>query len=168
MSRMRRRHEAIEQLLHGAAPTCAEAIPPIGALSARAVGSFMTPSAHSIGRDQSLATAHAMMEKYAIRHLPVLEGGKLAGILSQRDLYFVESVGGVDTRTVKVEEAMSPETYCVAPVTPVDEVANEMAERKYGCAVVMEGTRVAGVFTTTDALHALARLLREARAFATR
>ncbi len=128
-------------------------------LSPRAVGRFMTPSPHSIGRDQSLETAHTMMRAYGIRHLPVLEAGKLAGILSQRDLYFVESIAPLDTRTVKVEEAMSQETYSVRPDTPVDEVAHEMIDRRYGCAVVIEGGKVVGVFTTTDALRALCELL---------
>jgi acetoin utilization protein AcuB len=118
----------------------------------------MTPSPHSVGRGQPLDVAHAMMRKYGIRHLPVLDGGKLAGILSERDLYFVESVSGTDPRQVKVEEAMSQETYCVRPETPIEEVAMDMADHKYGCAVVMDDGKVAGVFTTTDALHALSKL----------
>jgi acetoin utilization protein AcuB len=128
-------------------------------LSPRAVGRFMTTSPHSIGRDQSLETAHTMMRTHAIRHLPVLEAGKLAGIVSQRDLYFVESLAPIDPRTVKVEDAMSQETYSVRPDTPVDEVAREMADRRYGCAVVIENNKVVGVFTTTDALRALSELL---------
>jgi acetoin utilization protein AcuB len=161
MSHTHRRQEAIERLLHATHAARADPAVTIPALSTHSVGAFMTPSAHSIGRDQSLEKAHAMMRKYGIRHLPVLEGGKLAGMLSQRDLYFVESLGGVDVQSVKVEEAMSPETYCVPPTTPVEEVAMEMAEHRYGCAVVMDGPRVAGVFTTTDALRALAELLRK-------
>jgi acetoin utilization protein AcuB len=47
----------------------------------------------------------------------------------------------------------------VRPDTPVDEVAREMADRRYGCAVVIEGGKVVGVFTTTDALRALSELL---------
>jgi len=116
-----------------------------------------------VGRDQPLETAHAIMRKHAIRHLPVLEGGKLAGLLSQRDLYFVESLGGIDTNTVTVDEAMSQETYSVRADAPVEEVALDMAEHKYGCAVVMDGARVVGVFTTTDALHALATIQGRAR-----
>lgn len=118
----------------------------------------MTRSPHSIGRDQPLETAHAMMRRYGIRHLPVLECGRLAGIVSTRDLYLVESVPGVDARFTRVEEAMSQNTYCVRPDARVEEVAREMAEGKYGCAVVMVGDRVRGIFTTTDALRALAEL----------
>jgi len=106
------------------------------------------------------------MRQHGIRHLPVLEAGKVAGIVSQRDLYFVESLDGADPGTVRVEEAMSAETYCIPTDTPVEEVALEMADRKYGCAVVMDGTKVVGVFTTTDALHALSELLGRPATFA--
>src|SRR5262249_17780332 len=119
----------------------------------------MTPSPHSIGCDQTLEIAHALMRRHNIRHLPVLDGGKLAGVVSQRDLYFVEAMPGTDPRTGTVGDAMSQETYCVRPETPVDEVAIDMAQHKYGCAVVMDGAKVVGVFTTTDALNALSVLL---------
>jgi acetoin utilization protein AcuB len=48
--------------------------------------------------------------------------------------------------------------YIVSPDAPIGEVASAMAEHKYGCAVVMNGTHLAGIFTTTDALRALITL----------
>jgi len=98
------------------------------------------------------------MRRYGIRYLPVLEAGKLAGILSQRDINLVESIPGIDPRRTRVAEAMSQEIYCVHPDARVEEVALDMAEHKYGCAVVMAGSRVLGIFTTTDALRALSKL----------
>jgi acetoin utilization protein AcuB len=160
MHRSQRRQEAIARLFReGVGAPQAEAWSSSPPLTRHAVGRFMTQSPHSIGRDQVLEKAHALMREHNIRHLPVLEAGKLAGILSQRDLYFVESLGGVDPNVVKVEEAMSPDTYSVRPETPVEEVVAEMADHKYGCAVVIDGTRVVGVFTTTDALRALSELM---------
>jgi acetoin utilization protein AcuB len=130
------------------------------ALPRHAVARYMTSAPHSIGRDQTLAVAHAMMSEHGIRHLPVLEAGKLAGILSQRDLYFVESMGAPgDPKSVRVEDAMSQETYGVRPEVPVEEVALEMADRRYGCAVVIDHGKVVGIFTTTDALRALSKLV---------
>jgi acetoin utilization protein AcuB len=119
---------------------------------------FMTPAPHSIGRKQTLAVAHEKMRQYGLRHLPVLEGGKLAGVLSQRDAYFVETIPGADPKTVAVEEAMSMDVYTVTPETPVLEVAAAMADHKYGCVVVSEGHHVVGIFTTVDALRALVAL----------
>ncbi len=123
----------------------------------------MTPQPITIGRDQPLAIAHQMMRDHGCRHLPVLERGELVGILSQRDLYFLETIAGVDLREDKVDDAMSPEAYSVAPNTTLEDVARVMAERKLGCAVVMERERVVGIFTATDALRVLARTLPEPR-----
>ena len=78
----------------------------------------MTTSPHSIGVEQSLATAHAMMREHEIRHLPVLHGGKLLGILTDRNLGLVESLAGVDPTKVKVEDAMSTVVYAVGPEQP--------------------------------------------------
>jgi acetoin utilization protein AcuB len=115
----------------------------------------MTAVPHSIGRAQSLKTAQTKMRKWGARHLPVLENGRLAGILSERDVYFVETIAGVDPATVKVEEAMTVDVYVVPPNASLLEVAEVMADHKYGCAVVMEGPLVVGIFTSVDGLRAL-------------
>lgn len=123
------------------------------------VQQFMTPSPHTIRRDQSLASAHALMREHHVRHLPVLEGGRLVGLVSQRDLYMIEALPGVDQESVSVDEAMSQNVFTVGPRSSVRKVAGEMAEHKYGAAVVVDGTKVVGVFTTTDALSVLHGLL---------
>jgi acetoin utilization protein AcuB len=99
------------------------------------------------------------MTEHGLRHLPVLEHGKLVGILTQRDLYFLETVGNLDPEVERVEEGMSQEVYCVAPEARIEDVAAEMAAHKYGCAVVVEGHKVVGVFTTIDALEVLVQCL---------
>jgi acetoin utilization protein AcuB len=123
------------------------------------IGEKMTRSIHSIGSDQPLAQAHRIMRANGIRHLPVLAAGKLVGIVSNRDLYWLETLTEVDTEKALVEEAMTPLPYAVAPETPLAEVVREMAERKYGAAVVIAEGEVVGLFTTTDALHVLAEAL---------
>jgi acetoin utilization protein AcuB len=119
----------------------------------------MTESPHTIGKDQPLEKASQVMRDAGIRHLPVLDGGQLLGIVSTRDIYLVETLQDVDAAKVSVEEAMSAEPYSVAPDAPLEEVAAEMAEHKYGAAVVMEGRKVVGIFTTVDALRVLAAQL---------
>jgi acetoin utilization protein AcuB len=123
---------------------------------------YMTPAPHSIGQEQPLAQAHKLMRDHQIRHLPVLHGGKLVGVLSDRDLHLIETLRDVDPETVTVEEAMSPTVYTIAPKAALDEVVREMARHKYGCAVIEDGGKVVGVFTTVDALRAFADML-EAR-----
>jgi acetoin utilization protein AcuB len=116
----------------------------------------MTPQPITIGRDQPLAVAHAMMREHGCRHLPVLEHGDLVGVVTQRDLYFLETIAGIDLTSDKVDDAMSSDAYAVSPEASLQEVAAEMSAHKYGCAVVMERGRVAGIFTATDALRVLA------------
>lgn len=123
------------------------------------IDDYMSSSPHSIGQEQKLAVAHRLMQKHQIRHLPVLHGGQLIGILSLRDLHLVETLPDVDPEEVAVEDAMSGDPFAVAPGTPLREVALEMAEHKYGAAVVMQDHKIVGVFTTVDALRALADAL---------
>lgn len=122
------------------------------------VGAVMTPQPVTIGRQESLAMAHRLMRTHRIRHLPVLEHGELIGIVSHRDLLFLETIRGVDLDDDLVEDAMSDDTYAVEPDAPIATVAKQMARRRYGCVVVMERGRVAGIFTATDALRLLAEL----------
>ena len=120
----------------------------------------MSDAPHTIGRDQKLTLAYDLMRRFGLRHLPVLAGGKLVGVLSQRDLYFVEaSAGGVSSHVEKVSEAMTSDVYSVAPGDLVADVARTMSERKYGCAVVVDRGSVVGIFTATDALRLLASVV---------
>ena len=125
------------------------------------VDKFMTTSPHTIGLDQPLTQAHAMMHKHKIRHLPVLNGGQLVGVLTDRDLHLVETLRDVDPDKVTVEDAMTPSPYSVTPHAALDEVAAEMAEHKYGCAVVIDNTHVVGVLTTVDLARVLTDVLRQ-------
>jgi acetoin utilization protein AcuB len=123
------------------------------------VRDYMTAVPHSIGLDQPLSVAHSMMREHAIRHLPVLAGGKLVGILSDRDLNSVETLSDVDPTVVAIEEAMTSDVHVASPETPLSEVANEMAEHRYGSTVVIDSSKVVGIFTTVDACRALADVL---------
>ena len=131
-----------------------ETVPP-----ALAIKQWMTAAPHSIGKDQPLAVAHRMMREHGLRHLPVLEHGKLVGMLSERDLFYLEAIPGVDPEQEKVEQGMSQDVYCVPPEARVREVVGEMIKHRYGSAVVVDHSKVVGVFTTTNALELLATFL---------
>ena len=122
------------------------------------ISDFMTASPHSVGADQTLETAHLLMRKHRIRHLPVLRAGELVGVVSQRDLLFVETLRDVDPTQVTVEEAMTQGAFAVGPGASLASVATKMSAHRYGCAVVIEDGDVIGIFTATDSLRAVAEL----------
>jgi len=119
------------------------------------IDKYMTLAPLSIGSEQSLAKAHQLMREHHIRHLPVLKGGKLLGVVTERDLHLVETLRDVDAEEVLVEEAMTSEVFTVKKGTLLVDAARAMIEHKYGSAVVMDGNHVCGIFTTIDALKAL-------------
>jgi acetoin utilization protein AcuB len=123
------------------------------------VQKYMTTSPHTVGEDQPMAIAHRMMREHHVRHLPVLRGAKIVGLVSDRDLNFVEALKDVDPRRVLVSEAMTTDPYVVSPDALLDEVVSEMAEHKYGSAVVVQHDKVVGIFTTIDVCTAFADLL---------
>ena len=130
-------------------------------MSPLTIRAVMTETPLTIGADQPLAEAHRILREHGIRHLPVLAGRKLVGLLSMRDLHFIETLRDTDVETVAVSEAMTPDPYAVSPRAPLDAVARVMMERKIGSAVVVERGKVVGVFTTVDALRVLSGLLEE-------
>ena len=125
---------------------------------------FMSVRPTVVTSRHTLVDAHQVMREKGIRHLPVIDEGKLVGVVSQRDLYLLETLRGVDAARELVEEAMSGEPYVVPPEAPLDEVAEEMARHRCGSALVVEAGEVVGIFTSTDALRALVALLREGAA----
>ena len=120
---------------------------------------YMTTLPHTIGFDQNLVKAEKMMGEFRVRHLPVLDGGKLVGILSERDVRLVQSFRDVNPEEVKVSEAYTPDPYIVSPEASLSDVCAEMALKKYGCALVCDNNKLVGIFTWVDALNAFNELL---------
>jgi acetoin utilization protein AcuB len=122
---------------------------------------YMTRQPWTIRKDAKMSQAHELMRAHRIRHLPVLEGGRLIGIVSDRDLHLLETLPDSDPDEVTVEEAMTEDVYAVGLDDPVDAVAERMAAHKYGCAIVANRRGVVeGIFTTVDAMQVLADVLR--------
>jgi acetoin utilization protein AcuB len=126
------------------------------------VRDFMTTCPHTIEPSASLTVAREQMIELGARHLPVVRDGTLIGLLSERDVELCESllVDNPDRSSPPiVAEAMTEVVFTCGPDAHLHAVASEMASHKYGSAVVVDPehpTKVVGVFTTTDALRALA------------
>jgi acetoin utilization protein AcuB len=117
----------------------------------------MSKAPRSVGVDQPIEVAAERMAELDVRHLPVLEGGALIGVISDRDIALASAAApGLPMR---VEEAMSAVPYRVDESTPLAEAVEHLASRKLGCAIVTRHDHVVGMFTLTDALSVLGDLL---------
>lgn len=125
------------------------------------VRDYMSKPPRCVGLDQKLSLALARMHVLGVRHLPVLEAGALVGVLSERDAALAIMAAPEAASKMRVEDAMSAIPYCVAPDAPLREVAQHLAARKLGCAVVTQDFKVVGMLTTTDALRALGEVLEQ-------
>jgi acetoin utilization protein AcuB len=119
---------------------------------------YMTRHPHTIRIDEKLDTAQKLMSSLGVRHLPVLEAGKLVGVVSDRDM---KGAGkSADARkSVLVSDVFIEEPFSVDIDTSLFVVAQTMAEKKLGSAIVLEEGKVAGIFTAVDACRALADVL---------
>jgi acetoin utilization protein AcuB len=123
------------------------------------ISHYMTPSPWTVRAGAQLSEARELMRAHDIRHLPVLEGGKVVGLLSQRDVYVLERYAQFGTG-LTVEDAMTQDVYSVGLDEPVAAVVRQMAEHRYGSALVIgPRDKIEGIFTTVDAMRLLARTL---------
>lgn len=127
----------------------------------------MTHVPVTITANTSLAEARALMTRYRIRHLPVVENGKPVSMVCERDLTVAE--------TVFIETKLTPAAHvvrilgnvairCVALDAPLDHVLDEMTRDRLDAVLVMRDTRIVGIFTSTDACRVLAKLVRPSEA----
>lgn len=123
------------------------------------IAQHMTASPHCIGQEQTLDKAVRAMQSNRVRHLPVLHGGELVGVLSDRDIGLIESVERLNISEVTVEEAMSNEPYSVPPSTPLVEALTHMSERNLGSTVIVDAGQVVGIYTSMDAVRMLSTRL---------
>ncbi len=124
------------------------------------IQNYMSELPHSIGRDIPVEKARDMMLKHRCHHLPVLDGGALVGVVSDRDLNFI--VDRDARKDIPVEEVMTPEPLIVDPSTPLSEVANAMLEKHYGSAIVRAAPgKNWGIFTVSDALRVIVSMASE-------
>jgi acetoin utilization protein AcuB len=130
-------------------------------MSTRTVAQYMTRSPRTVAPQDTLAEAQRLMRDRRIRHLPVLEEGLLRGVLSQRDIYLMETLQGVDPLDVAVGEALRADVPTVSPGAALETVVARMWQEKHGAVVVVEERRLLGIFTRSDALRALVELLSE-------
>ncbi len=119
----------------------------------------MTLDPCGIDEDLTLADAADRMLANNIRHLLVLREGHLIGLLDASDLALANAVTGDRIDEISVSSATRGVFRC-PPDMPVVDVVCTMERNHYGCAAIVDDlNRVVGIFTTTDALQALRRVI---------
>lgn len=134
-------------------------------MKVKTVGEIMTREIITLKRSDSLKFGKDIMTQKRVRHFPVVEDGKVVGVVSQRDL-FRASLASTLRYEEKIEKAFldnlsirgvtneSPVT--VSPDTAITKAARLMVDKKIGCLPVVEHEKLVGLVTETDFLIVLA------------
>jgi acetoin utilization protein AcuB len=132
------------------------------------VRNYMSSNPITIGLDVSFPEAMGMLRRQKIRRLPVVDKGKLVGIIVEKDLLSNQPSPATTLsihemyallERLRVRQIMSRPVITVEGDCPVEEAARIMVERKIGCLPVMDGERLAGIITETDIFKALVEVL---------
>jgi CBS domain-containing protein len=126
------------------------------------VREIMMGSPVTLKPEDSLDLANDVISLGRIRHIPVVDGSRLVGIVTERDLIgaAASQIFGLKNKSksallksVKIKEVMKKRVITVTPDTPIKEVAHLMADKKIGCVPVVSDGMVVGLVTTTDILR---------------
>ncbi len=137
---------------------------PVGFL----VRDFMTGPVTSMSHTASLFEAAVMLKRTGYRHLPIVEGERLVGIITDRDVSrlapsLLEKITQEEYNAIlqntPLELVMTRDPVTTTPGTPVLDAVAILHHRKFGCLPVVEGERLAGIITVTDMLGLLYRFL---------
>jgi CBS domain-containing protein len=130
--------------------------------SASTVRDIMALNPATLDRNETLDLAESIMNLGRIRHMPVVDDGKLVGVVSQRDLFrsalvtalgFGRKVTSSLIKTIKIKEVMTEKVITISPDTSIKDAACLMMDKKIGCLPVVDGDRLIGLVTETDMLR---------------
>jgi CBS domain-containing protein len=122
----------------------------------------MAQNPATLDRNETLDIPDTVMNLGRIRHMPVVEDGKVVGILSQRDLFrsalivalgFGRKTTNALIKTIRVKEVMTEPAITIAPEAAVSDAARLMIEKKIGCLPVVQNEKLVGLITETDILR---------------
>lgn len=132
------------------------------------VADIMTRDVVTLSEDDSLEDARSCMKRGRIRHLPVVRGDKLVGLVTHRDLLAASFSVFADVShqeehrlfsQIPVKELMH-DAVTAPPTMPVREAARLLLENKFGCLPVVDGEgRLLGIVTEADFLKLAVKML---------
>jgi acetoin utilization protein AcuB len=133
------------------------------------VSELMTRKLITVAPDDSVEAAVQLLRRRGVRHLVVMEGDLLVGILSDRDIKRAMdpgkpkkkllNIGGLFflLEPILVREIMTPDPVTVGPDLSVQEAASIMVAKRFGALPVEGGGRTVGIVTETDLLRYFAK-----------
>lgn len=122
------------------------------------VREVMTREVLTIGPETPCDKARHLLDEHRIRHLPVVAGGRLVGMVSDRDVRSapVQSSGVIAGRI------MTADPVTVTSETRVEHAARLMLDGHFGSLPVADGNALVGIVTYTDLLRAFVRVIETA------
>ena len=128
----------------------------------------MKPNPITVSPADSFRRAMTLIRQRGIRHLPVVEGGQLVGIVTDRDLRQASPSPATSLEIhelhyllekITVREIMTTKVHTVTPETPIEEAARLMLQHKIGGLPVLRSGLLVGILTETDILTAFVDLM---------
>ena len=129
------------------------------------VSKIMTKNIIAVNRTDDLETTERLFKRYNIRHIPVVSGNVIVGMLSYTDLLrisFADSVneeeGSVDTvvyNMFSIDQVMTKNVTAVTSETTIKEVAEILAKEEFHALPVVDNGELVGIVTTTDLINYL-------------
>lgn len=118
----------------------------------------MTQDVVTVEISTPIGDALDLIRSHKIRHLPVMEGDRLVGVVTDRDLRLGSGADGTAPDGT-VEAVMSEPAITTSPGTPVEGAARLMIERRIRCLPVIEDSALVGIITETDLIRAFVELM---------
>ncbi|MFQ5532479.1 MAG: CBS domain-containing protein [Candidatus Methylomirabilales bacterium] len=129
----------------------------------------MTPQVVVASPSGSVRAAWGLLREHQIRHLPVVEDGRLVGIITDRDIRLVFPSALTSAKTdedpydalekVTVKEIMTERVVTVAPEASIADATRLLLEKRIGGLPVVEGDRLVGMITKDDILAAFVEIM---------
>lgn len=132
------------------------------------ISELMTKNVVTVEADQLLRDVVDLMRLKKIRHLPVVSGAKLVGIVTDRDVKrALPSVFSGDQEEfervlsdTRVEQVMTKDPFTLRPTDEVKEALKALIERKFGGIPIVSDGKLVGIVTDIDFLRAFLKSLR--------
>ncbi|WP_375242565.1 CBS domain-containing protein [Lacinutrix sp.] len=129
------------------------------------VSAIMTENVITLNHTDSLERAEELFKKNNIRHIPVVSGDAIIGMLSYTDLLRISFADAIDenednVETViynmfTIEQVMAKNLTTVSSTTLIKEVAEILSKKEFHALPVVDNTKLVGIVTTTDLINYL-------------